>query len=68
MPDETRTEKSSDKWKRKFAAYLKQDRERLAAARFSSAKPKFNAAAWRHRPLGEPKERTNISEKEVAHA
>jgi hypothetical protein len=67
VPDDTLTVKLPDKWQRIFAEYLKQDEERLAASRAASPKPMFNHAAWRHRPLGEPKDRTNNSRKKAAH-
>jgi hypothetical protein len=63
VPDDTPTKKISDKWDRIFAEHLKQDRDRLVASRASSPKPKFNHAAWRHRPLGEPNDRKTISKK-----
>jgi hypothetical protein len=49
-PDATLSETGSQKWERKFAEHVKRDQERLAAARASLPKPKFNHAAWRHRP------------------
>jgi hypothetical protein len=67
VPDDTLTGKISDKWKRIFAESLKQNEERLAAARSSWPKPKFHNVAWAHKPLGEPKKRKNISKKKAAH-
>jgi hypothetical protein len=64
--DAALSETSTEKWQRKFAMYAEQDVARSAAGRSSLPKPKFNHAVWRHRPLGEPEKRTNISRKKGA--